>query len=402
MTKAKKSIGPAKAPTIMLTREIENQLKDNVPFVIGADEAGRGPLAGPVVAAACYLPPHLPLIDGIGDSKLLSEADREIAFEILTNHPEVVYGVSIVSHTEIDEINILQASLTGMARATQQLLDKLPSHSSFTQISTSQALPSDNSSKKKGKIVKKTKGGEELNEKATTSDDWKSSFIALIDGNRLPTTFPLTNLKPVIQGDRKVYSIAAASIIAKVTRDRIMMEYDKQFPIYNFAQHKGYPTFEHRSIVAQYGPCEIHRRSYGPVKAALLAREKKEDNEAVTLVEKKKRGKTPKITQSKSKRVEEDGKGEDQEVKEQPRKKRSREIISEDEDASNEIHESNDDSHLSSKRRKSAHRDTTSLSERKTKKVKNGTTKKDEATEHLPGIRRSERIKNKPNSHSIL
>lgn len=399
MTKAKKFTGAAKAPTIMLNRDAENQLKGDVPFVIGADEAGRGPLAGPVVAAACYLPPHLPLIDGIGDSKLLSEADRETAFEILINHPEVVYGVSIVSHTEIDEINILQASLTGMARATQQLLDKLPSHSSFTQLSTCQASLNDTTSKKKGKSVKKTKGEDESSENANTpSADWKSSFIALIDGNRLPTVFPLANLKPVIQGDRKVYSIAAASIIAKVTRDRIMIEYDKQFPIYNFAQHKGYPTFEHRSIVAQYGPCEIHRRSYGPVKAALLAREKKEDSEAVTLVEKKKKGKTPKVTQSQSKRVDEDGKGEDQEVKGQPRKKRSRDIISVDEEATHEIHESNDYSHISSKRRKSAHRDTASSLEGKTKNVKNGMTKKDES-EHLPGIRRSERIKNKPNSH---
>ncbi len=383
----------------MLNRDAENQLKGDVPFVIGADEAGRGPLAGPVVAAACYLPPHLPLIDGIGDSKLLSEADRETAFEILTNHPEVVYGVSIVSHTEIDEINILQASLTGMARATQQLLDKLPSHSSFTQISTCQASLNDTASKKKGKSVKKTKGEDESSEYANTpSADWKSSFIALIDGNRLPTVFPLANLKPVIQGDRKVYSIAAASIIAKVTRDRIMIEYDKQFPIYNFAQHKGYPTFEHRSIVAQYGPCEIHRRSYGPVKAALLAREKKEDSEAVTLAEKKKKGKMPKISQPQSKRVDESGRGEDKGIKEQPRKKRSREIISVDEEATNEIHESSDSSHISSKRRKSVHRDTTSSLDGKTKNVKNGMNEKGES-EHLPGIRRSERIKNKPNSH---
>ena len=192
--------------------------------------AGRGPLAGPVVAAACFLPPHVK-IDGIIDSKATKEEDREVTYEQLTTTDGVLWGISIVSHTKIDELNILQASLKAMSTAVKDLISK-----SKTNIS---------------------------------AFDVGNCHI-LVDGNKVPSDLPDDALSKiaVVKGDSRIYSIAAASIIAKVTRDRLMVEMDKQFPIYGFAQHKGYPTAAHRSILMEHGPCPTHRLSYGPVLAA--------------------------------------------------------------------------------------------------------------------------------------
>lgn len=206
-----------------------------------SDEAGRGPLAGPVVAAACYIPYDVPAIPGIHDSKALTEGDREAAYEVLINDPRIFYGVSIVSHTEIDQINILQASLTGMTRAANSLLDKF--------------LPT-------------------LKTSANNSASSLDKFIALVDGNKIPQDLTIAS-QYVIKGDSKIYSIAAASIIAKVTRDRIMVELDAKYPIYFFAQHKGYPTAMHRALLLQHGPCDVHRITYAPVKNAIEIHAKK-------------------------------------------------------------------------------------------------------------------------------
>jgi ribonuclease HII len=233
-----------------LSRTMERQLAEGgFEAVIGLDEAGkisyhinhlmltsinipgRGPLAGPVVVAACFVPFECSDMVGIADSKLLSEPEREILFTMLTTHPRVKYATSIVSHTEIDEINILQASLLGMSRASQQLLEQL----------TSQQHP-------------------------TLTQD---KVLALVDGNKLPILSIAS--KAVVQGDRKIYSIAAASVIAKVTRDRLMVALHEKYPVYNFIQHKGYPTTEHRMLLIKHGASEVHRRSYGPVKRALEA-----------------------------------------------------------------------------------------------------------------------------------
>lgn len=170
-------------------------------------------------------------IDGIIDSKATKETDREITYELLTKKKGVMWGVSVISHEDIDEINILQASLKAMANAVADLLSKY--HGSI---------------------------------------DTKDCHI-LVDGNKIPTGLPNDSLSKVavIKGDSIIYSIAAASIIAKVTRDRIMTEMDKIYPLYGFAQHKGYPTAAHRSILMAHGPCPIHRVSYGPVlKAASM------------------------------------------------------------------------------------------------------------------------------------
>jgi len=180
-------------------------------LIAGVDEAGRGPLAGPVVAAAVILNNGVP-IPGIDDSKKLSEPRRESLYEKIKQNASA-YGVGIVERDVIDDINILRASLEAMRLA---ILD----------------LP------------------------------MKPDFL-LIDGLYVPdTNFPS---EAVTHGDSLSASIAAASIVAKVTRDRIMREYDKIYPQYGFSRHKGYPTPQHLAALDKFGPCDIHRRSFAPV-----------------------------------------------------------------------------------------------------------------------------------------
>jgi ribonuclease HII len=177
-------------------------------MIAGVDEAGRGPLAGPVVAAAVILPPDY-VNPGINDSKQLSAAKREILYETI-NKDAVAIGMGIIDIDIIDNINILQASLQAMREAVLEL---------------------------------------------STSPDF-----LLIDGlHRIPL---ITPQKPVVRGDSLSISIAAASIIAKVSRDRIMEMYHRQFPQYNFLQNKGYGTKEHCDAIKQFGICKIHRKSF--------------------------------------------------------------------------------------------------------------------------------------------
>ncbi|CAI5717940.1 unnamed protein product [Peronospora destructor] len=188
--------------------------------LIGVDEAGRGPLAGPVVVAACHVPINV-TIAGIDDSKKILEPQREKLFELLTNHPSVTYAVHVNSAQRIDEINILQATLESMTKSVNEVAERL--------------------------------------------QQTDKTFV-LVDGNKLPTTLELP-AEAVVKGDSKVFSIAAASIIAKVTRDRLMREYDKQYPQYGLAQHKGYPTNAHVTAIAKHGACAIHRMTFAPLKA---------------------------------------------------------------------------------------------------------------------------------------
>ena len=169
--------------------------------VLGVDEAGRGPLAGPVVAAACAVldPASDPPVLGVNDSKQVAEEDRERLYEQLTRHPGLVFGVAVVPHTVIDQINVLQATFRGMEEATAACEAKLPksTHAAHVAIDGPHVPPG-----------------------------IRSAHPSRCDG--------------VIGGDARVYSIAAASIIAKVTRDRLMRELDRTYPAYGFAQHKGY------------------------------------------------------------------------------------------------------------------------------------------------------------------
>ena len=188
--------------------------------VAGVDEAGRGPLAGPVVAAAAILPPRwletgLPgELAGLNDSKQLTEAQREKFFEFLTACAEIEFAIAAVDAGVIDEINILQATHRAMSDALAQL-NPLPPH-------------------------------------------------ALVDGRpvkslRVPQT-------AIVKGDARSYSIAAASVLAKVTRDRLMLEAHAQWPEYAFAEHKGYGTAKHLAAIAKHGACPIHRMTFAPLK----------------------------------------------------------------------------------------------------------------------------------------
>ena len=186
----------------------EKHYSEGFNSVCGVDEAGRGPLCDPVVAAAVILPLGLE-IEGLNDSKKLSEKKREALFDVICEKA-IAYSIAEASPAEIDEINILNASMLAMRRAVEGL-------------------------------------------------GVKADF-ALIDGNcsrgfEIPT-------ETVVKGDAKSYSIAAASILAKVTRDRGCIELDREYPEYGIAKHKGYPTKDHMDAVRQYGPAPIYRKSF--------------------------------------------------------------------------------------------------------------------------------------------
>jgi ribonuclease HII len=194
--------------------------RQGITCLAGVDEAGRGPLAGPVVAAAVVFPRGWlwsgldPRLRELNDSKQLTQPQREQFFAMLTSHPEIRYGIASVDAAEIDRINVLRATDQAMRCALEQL-DPRPQH-------------------------------------------------ALVDGRPVPSLgFPQT---PLVKGDARSYSIAAASVLAKVTRDRMMAQFDREFPEYGFAEHKGYGTPKHLAALATLGPCAIHRRSFGPLR----------------------------------------------------------------------------------------------------------------------------------------
>lgn len=194
--------------------------RNGVTLIAGVDEAGRGPLAGPVLAAAVILPPEWyeagppEELRDLNDSKQLNEAKREVFYTLITSLPGIRYGIAQLDAPVIDELNILRAT----HRAMQQALDQLkpaPAH-------------------------------------------------ILVDGLKVKTlTYPQTS---IVKGDSLSYSIAAASILAKVTRDRLMLKYHAQYPEYGFAEHKGYGTAQHLAAIERHGPCSIHRRSFAPIK----------------------------------------------------------------------------------------------------------------------------------------
>jgi ribonuclease HII len=188
--------------------------------VAGVDEAGRGPLAGPVVAAAAILPPRwlptgLPAeLSGLNDSKQLTESQREKFFEFITACDDIEFAIAEVSAAVIDEINILQATHRAMNDALGRL-KSLPPH-------------------------------------------------ALVDGRPVKTLcVPQT---AIVKGDARSFSIAAASVLAKVHRDRLMLDFDRQFPGYGFAGHKGYGTAKHLAAIEKLGACPIHRKTFAPLK----------------------------------------------------------------------------------------------------------------------------------------
>lgn len=181
-------------------------------MVAGVDEAGRGPLAGPVVAAAVVLPRDFE-VSGLDDSKRLTSSKRDLIYTRLTSDPRVAWAVSVVSAEEIDRVNILRATHLAMGRAATQLKPR--------------------------------------------------PAILLVDGLPVPTLD--IEHQAVVGGDGLSYSIAAAAILAKVTRDRIMLDFNAKYPQYGFASHKGYGTRMHLERLNLHGPCPIHRFSFAPV-----------------------------------------------------------------------------------------------------------------------------------------
>ncbi|MBK8286683.1 MAG: ribonuclease HII [Ahniella sp.] len=185
-------------------------------IIAGVDDTGRGPLAGPLLVAAVILDPQRP-IDGLDDSKKLTPARRE-ALAPLIRERAIAFHLVVIEPERIDRLNIFQATLAGMREALQGLSIK-PGH-------------------------------------------------ARIDGNKLPKDLPCS-ADAIVGGDALFAEISAASILAKVERDRLMVELDALYPEYGFASHKGYPTPEHLAALAKHGPCPAHRRSYAPVRAVM-------------------------------------------------------------------------------------------------------------------------------------
>ena len=191
-------------------KEYENELQNKgFEYICGIDEAGRGPLAGPVVVASVIMPKDS-IIEGINDSKKVSEKKREKLYDLILKEA-ISYGVGIIGQDEIDDINILNATKKGLTNSLKELTQR--------------------------------------------------PDLILVDA--------LTNIdtlgipyESIIKGDAKCYSISAASIIAKVTRDRIMREWDKIYPQYGFATHKGYGTSAHINAIKEYGPCPLHRKTF--------------------------------------------------------------------------------------------------------------------------------------------
>jgi len=187
-----------------------------VRWIAGVDEAGRGPLAGPVVAAACLIPKTAQLV-GVRDSKELTPRSRKKVFWSILK--QTIIGIGVVTEQEIDRINILRASLLAMRQAVL-------------------ALPI-------------------------------SPDLLLIDGH-LKIDLPIDQI-PVVSGDKRLVSVAAASIAAKVTRDEMMIVWDRMYPHYGFAKHKGYPTLAHRKALKEWGPSPLHRKTFRPVEEVIAA-----------------------------------------------------------------------------------------------------------------------------------
>ncbi|MGM0439738.1 MAG: ribonuclease HII [Chlamydiota bacterium] len=205
---------PQQSSSLPLTSFEDEARQQGFLRIAGVDEVGRGPLAGPVVAAACIVPEGM-VLHGVGDSKKLTPRCRKEVFQDIKDNPHINWGIGVVSHQIIDEINILQATIRAMQIAVEALDDP---------------------------------------------------HFLLVDG-----TVDLSHLsvpsRSIIKGDSLSQSIAAASIIAKEIRDSIMEEYHHRWPYYDFIKHKGYPTKKHREMLEQYGPSSIHRKSFQPVKS---------------------------------------------------------------------------------------------------------------------------------------
>lgn len=199
---------------INLKKFEENLYKEGYHLICGIDEAGRGPLAGPVVVGAVVMKRDS-MLEWVNDSKKVTEKRRELLYDYITQQA-IAWGVGIVSEDEIDRVNILNATKEGLHIAMGQIIEKLQN---------------------------------------------RKPDIVIVDALKEIDTYGVP-YESIIKGDATCYSISCASIIAKVTRDRIMKEWDEVYPQYGFAKHKGYGTASHIAAIKEYGPCKIHRKSF--------------------------------------------------------------------------------------------------------------------------------------------
>eukprot|EP00526_Cylindrotheca_closterium_P017325 CAMPEP_0113622370 /NCGR_PEP_ID=MMETSP0017_2-20120614/11459_1 /TAXON_ID=2856 /ORGANISM="Cylindrotheca closterium" /LENGTH=306 /DNA_ID=CAMNT_0000532191 /DNA_START=129 /DNA_END=1049 /DNA_ORIENTATION=- /assembly_acc=CAM_ASM_000147 len=252
--KIKETASPV-ANATSLPRKLEFDALKEYRHVLSIDEAGRGPLCGPVVAAAVIYPKGQASLDGIVDSKKVrTEDERERLYESLIAIPNIRWAVCVIDAKRIDEINILQATLEAM-RSTAIALTKA-SDLSVRQVS-------EVSVNEQGcyVVISNTHRKEGENKPSSNCKD----YFALIDGNKIPKDMPC-DAECVVKGDGKEFAIAAASIIAKVTRDRLMHSYDEMYPVYGLSRHKGYGTRDHVSALLEHGVSPIHRRTFAPIK----------------------------------------------------------------------------------------------------------------------------------------
>jgi len=208
----------------------ERARKQGFKVIAGVDEAGRGPLAGPVVAASCVIPKG-EFILGVNDSKKLTPKLRSQIFEDIKKNTAIHFGVGVVDHAMIDKINIYQSTIQAMLKAVESL-------------------------------------------------EIKADYL-LVDGLPLPHLILPSNA--IVKGDSKSQSIAAASIIAKETRDQMMLEYHHQWPEYGFDKHKGYATRRHLDALEKFGPCPIHRKSFEPIKSMISEKNPEKDCIQITM-----------------------------------------------------------------------------------------------------------------------
>eukprot|EP00979_Chaetoceros_neogracilis_P014725 scaffold4843_cov266-Chaetoceros_neogracile.AAC.7 len=250
--------------------------------IIGIDEAGRGPLAGPVIAAAAIIPMNIP---GITDSKQIKkESHRDELYDAIVSSPYAKWAVAVADAGRIDEINILQATLECMSNAAKGVMEVDKRHDgekdeddeSEKDVINLKYYPREKEVSPKIHgcyIVCGMNDGQgkpiDIETKLDASDVGEKTtsqlFYALVDGNRIPENMPC-DAEPIVKGDSKEYAIAAASVLAKVSRDRLMHEYDALYPHYNLKQHKGYPTKIHMAKVREFGASPIHRRTFAPLK----------------------------------------------------------------------------------------------------------------------------------------
>ena len=210
----------------IIDREIEKSYwEKSIPFVIGVDESGRGSLAGPVVSAAVCSSVDSALFSDVNDSKQLSSKLRQNIYLQVQSDSSLIYNISQVDHRTIDEVNILQATMISMSDCVHKVYNQIKSE--------------------------------------TNCHD--NEMYVIIDGNKCPNKLPIKS-KPLVKGDSLCYSIALASIIAKVERDKIMCEYHQLYPEYDFLNNKGYPSRKHILAIHKYGACPIHRMTYKPLK----------------------------------------------------------------------------------------------------------------------------------------